>query len=78
MITHPTLPLLFDHLRRIVGYTHLADALFDDYFIACESCDPGINLVARAQYVSAGSWAAATRPNGVKYLFGSVPTSHAA
>ena len=21
MITHPTLPLLFDHLRRIVGYT---------------------------------------------------------
>ncbi len=60
-------------LRRMYGTLQsgdvvLADALFDDYFIACELCDRGIDLVARAQYVRAGSWTAATRPNGDEIL----------
>jgi hypothetical protein len=42
----------------------LADALFDDYFIACELCNQGIDLVARAQYERTGSWAAESRPDG--------------
>ena len=32
------------------GDVVLADALFDDYFIACELCDRGIDLVARLQH----------------------------
>lgn len=42
----------------------LADALFDDYFIACELRNRGIDLVARAQYERTGSWAAESRPDG--------------
>jgi hypothetical protein len=33
----------------------LGDALFDDYFIACELCQRGIDIVARAQYKRTGS-----------------------
>jgi hypothetical protein len=46
------------------GDVVLADALFDDYFIACELCNRGIDLVARAQYERTGSWAAESRPDG--------------
>jgi hypothetical protein len=34
----------------------LGDALFDDYFIACELRQRGIDIVARAQYERTGSW----------------------
>ena len=46
------------------GDVVLADALFDDYFIACELCNRGIDIVARAQYERTGSWAAESRPDG--------------
>jgi Transposase DDE domain len=46
------------------GDVVLADALFDDYFIACELCQREIDIVARAQYVRTGSWAAESRPDG--------------
>jgi hypothetical protein len=46
------------------GDVVLADALFDDYFIACELCNQGIDLVARTQYERTGSWAAESRPDG--------------
>jgi hypothetical protein len=45
------------------GDVVLADALFDDYFIACELCKRGIDLVARAQYERTGSWTAESRPD---------------
>src|SRR3954453_19114457 len=37
------------------GDVVLADALFDDYFLACELRDQRIDLVARAQYQRVGS-----------------------
>ena len=40
---------MYDTLKP--GDVVLADALFDDYFIACELRQRGIELVARAQYV---------------------------
>lgn len=46
------------------GDVVLADALFDDYFIACELCQREIDIVAHAQYVRTGSWAAERRPDG--------------
>ncbi len=53
---------MYDSLKP--GDVVLADALFDDYFIACELCNQGIDLVARAQYERTGSWAAESRPDG--------------
>ena len=53
---------MYDTLKP--GDVVLADALFDDYFIACELCNRGIDLVARAQYERTGSWAAESRPDG--------------
>ncbi len=47
---------MYDTLKP--GDVVLADALFDDYFIACELCNRGIDIVARAQYERAGSWTA--------------------
>jgi hypothetical protein len=44
---------MYDTLKP--GDVVLADALFDDYFIACELRDRGIDLVAHAQYVRAKS-----------------------
>ena len=41
----------------------LADALFDDYFIACELCHRGIEIVARAPYERAGSRVAPSKPD---------------
>ncbi len=37
------------------GDVVLGDALFDDYFIACELCQRGIDIVTRAQYERTGS-----------------------
>ncbi len=46
------------------GDVVLADALFDDYFIACELCHRGIDLVAHAHFERTGSCAAESRPDG--------------
>jgi hypothetical protein len=53
---------MYDTLKP--GDVILADALFDDYFIACELCQRDIDIVARAQYERTGSWAAESRPDG--------------
>ena len=53
---------MYDTLKA--GDVVLGDALFDDYFIACELCNRGIDLVARAQYERTGSWAVESRPDG--------------
>jgi hypothetical protein len=53
---------MYDALQP--GDVVLADALFDDYFIACELCQRGIDIVARAQYERRGTWAAESRPDG--------------
>jgi hypothetical protein len=46
------------------GDVVLADALFDDYFIACELCNRGIDIVARAQHERVASRTAESRPDG--------------
>jgi hypothetical protein len=46
------------------GDVVLADALFDDYFIAWELRQRGIELVARAQYQRVGTQAVQSRPDG--------------
>ena len=46
------------------GDVVLADALFDDYFIACELRQRNVDIVAHAQYERTGSWAIETRPDG--------------
>jgi hypothetical protein len=46
------------------GDVVLADALFDDYFIACELRQRGIELVARAQYQRVGTQTVQSRPDG--------------
>ena len=53
---------MYDTLKP--GDVVLADALFDDYFIACELCNRGIDIVARAQYERTGSWTAESRADG--------------
>jgi hypothetical protein len=53
---------MYDTLKS--GDVILADALFDDYFIACELCHRGIDLVAHAQYERTGSWTVESRPDG--------------
>jgi len=45
------------------GDVVLADALFDDYFIACELRQRGIELVARAQYERVGTQTVQSRPD---------------
>ena len=45
------------------GDVVLADALFDDYFIACELCNRQVDIVARAQYVRTGSRIAQSKPD---------------
>ena len=57
---------MYDTLQG--GDVVLADALFDDYFIACELCQRNIDLVARAQYERAGCRTAESRPNGDEIL----------
>jgi hypothetical protein len=46
------------------GDVVLADALFDDYFLAWELRQRGIELVARAQYQRVGSQTIESRPDG--------------
>jgi hypothetical protein len=46
------------------GDVVLADALFDDYFLACELRQRGIDLVARAQYQRVGTQTVESRPDG--------------
>src|SRR5262249_45709899 len=53
---------LYDTLKP--GDVVLADALFDDYFIAWELRQRGIELVARAQYQRVGTQAVQSRPDG--------------
>ena len=53
---------MYDTLKP--GDVILADALFDDYFIACELCHRGIDIVAHAQYERTGSWTVESRPDG--------------
>ena len=53
---------MYDTLKP--GDVVLGDALFDDYFIACDLCQRGIDIVARAQYERVGSWAAESRTDG--------------
>ncbi len=53
---------MYDTLKP--GDVVLADALFDDYFIACELCNRGIDIIARAQYERTGSRIVQSRPDG--------------
>jgi hypothetical protein len=46
------------------GDVVLADALFDNYFLACELRQRGIDLVARAQYQRVGTLTVQSRPDG--------------
>jgi hypothetical protein len=56
-------------LRRMYGSLKpgdvvLGDSLFDNYFLACELCDIGVDLVARAKHQRAGSHTVESRPDG--------------
>jgi hypothetical protein len=53
---------MYDTLRP--GDVVLADALFDNYFLACELRDRGIDLVARAQYDRVDSRTVRSGPDG--------------
>src|SRR5271166_1684414 len=53
---------LYDTLKP--GDVVLADALFDDYFIACELRNRGIDLVIHTQFERPGSQIAESRPDG--------------
>ena len=53
---------MYDTLKP--GDVVLADALFDDYFIACELRQRGIDIIAHAQYERTGSWTVESRPDG--------------
>jgi hypothetical protein len=68
---------MYDTLRP--GDVVLADALFDNYFLACELRDRGVDLVAHAQYERVGSrtlrrgpggdilvWQRPNKPHGMK------------
>lgn len=46
------------------GDVVLADALFDDYFIACELCNRGIDLVVHEHFDRVGSQVVESRPDG--------------
>jgi hypothetical protein len=46
------------------GDVVVADALFDDYFLACELRERGVDLVARAQYERVGSRTLRSGPDG--------------
>jgi hypothetical protein len=52
---------MYDTLKP--GDVVLADALFDDYFIACELRQRGIDIVSRAQYERVGSRITQSRPD---------------
>src|SRR3954463_6857621 len=53
---------MYDALRP--GDVVLADALFDNYFVACELRDRGLDLVTRAQYRRVGTRVVRSGPDG--------------
>jgi hypothetical protein len=53
---------MYDALRP--GDVVLADALFDNYFLACELRDRGVDLVAHARYERVGSRTIRSGPGG--------------
>ncbi len=53
---------MYDTLKP--GDVVVADALFDNYFIACELCQRGIDIVTRVQHDRVGSWTKESRPDG--------------
>ena len=53
---------MYDTLKP--GDVVVADALFDNYFIACELRQRGIDIVARVQHERVGSWTKESRPDG--------------
>jgi len=53
---------LYDTLKP--GDVVLADALFDDYFIACDLHNRGIDLVVHTQFERKGTRVAESRPDG--------------
>ena len=53
---------MYDTLKP--GDVVVADALFDNYFIACELRQRGIDIVARVQHDRVGSWTKESRPDG--------------
>ena len=53
---------MYDNLKP--GDVVLVDALFDDYFIACELRNRNIDIVARVQHERTGSRTAESRPDG--------------
>jgi hypothetical protein len=53
---------MYDTLKA--GDVVLADALFDDYFMACELRQRGVELVARAQHQRVGTQTVESRPDG--------------
>jgi DDE family transposase len=53
---------MYDALQP--GDVVLADALFDNYFLACELRDRGVELVARVQAERVGSRTVESRPDG--------------
>jgi hypothetical protein len=53
---------MYDTLKA--GDVVVADALFDNYFIACELRQRGIDIVARVQHERAESWTKEIRPDG--------------
>jgi hypothetical protein len=53
---------MYDTLRP--GDVVLADALFDNYFLACELRDRGVDLVAHAQYRRVGTRTVRSGPGG--------------
>jgi hypothetical protein len=54
---------VYDTLKP--GDVVVADALFDNYYIACELRQRGIDIVARVQHdARAGSWIKESRPDG--------------
>ena len=59
------------------GDVVLVDSLFDDYFIACELRQLGVDLIAHAKYARAGSLLTQSGPRARSW-FGSVPESRAA
>ena len=59
------------------GDVVLVDSLFDDYFIACELRQLGVDLIAHAKYARAGSLLTQSDPRARSW-FGSVPESRAA
>jgi hypothetical protein len=62
--TGETTPLRQMYGSLSPGDVVVADALFDDYFLACEFRQRGIELVARAQYQRVGTTTAQSRPDG--------------